>query len=417
MSDPRSSNDIWLQQLAAQLKKEKYDCAVVRNYTAAVSRFLQYLDRSGVAVDCLQSPDIESYLSALRFFRRYRKRRGRISDGLRKLHRSAIHMLMRVVHGQWPISQPPTTEHEVLHSEIIGSYDAWMSDLRGLATETRSDRRAEAGRFLKWLRESGGKNKPPDALTVADIDAYVQSRGAPVRRTSRKSITTNLRSFLRHLHFAGITERDLSTAVIGPTLYAYEGIPSALRAEDVQKVLKVTRRDRTAIGRRDYAILLLLSIYGLPAGEITALRLEDIDWKYSRLHVRHSKTGAYSTLPLLGGPGEAILDYLRDGRPKTELRELFIRSRAPYRGFVRGSSLYTPIRRRLAMADVAPTGKKGPHAFRHARAVTLLRSKVPLKLIGDVLGHRSTHSTGAYLKLATEDLQSVALEIPAEVQT
>lgn len=166
MSDPRSSNDIRLQQLAAHLKKEKYDCAVVQNYTAAVSRFLHYLNRNGVAVDCVQSSDIESYLTALRFCRRYRRRRGRISDGLRKLHRSAIHMLMRVVHGQWPISQPPTPEHEVLHSQIIGSYDAWMSDLRGLATETRSDRRAEAGRFLKWLRESGGKNKP-DALTVA----------------------------------------------------------------------------------------------------------------------------------------------------------------------------------------------------------------------------------------------------------
>jgi site-specific recombinase XerD len=290
-----------------------------------------------------------------------------------------------------------------------------MSDLRGLATETRSDRCAEAGRFLRWLTERG-KNKPA-ALTVADIDAYLLSRGAPVRRTSRKGIASKLRSFLRHLHFAGITERDLSTAVVGPTLYAYEGIPSALRAEDIRKVLTVTRRDRSAIGRRDYAILMLLSTYGMRAGEITTLRLEDIDWKHSRLHVRHSKTGAHSTLPLLSAPGEAILDYLRDGRPETGLRELFIRSRAPYRAFARGSSLYTPIRRRLAMAAITPTGKKGPHAFRHARAVTLLRSKVPMKLIGDVLGHRSTRSTGAYLKLATEDLRSVALEIPAEVRT
>lgn len=415
MSDPTSSNDTFLQQLTAHLKREKYDCVVVQNYTAAARRFLQYLDSKRVAVDCVQCSDVECYLTALRFFRSCRKRRGRVSNGLRKLHRSAIHMLMRVVHGQWPIPQPLTTECEVLHSQIIGGYDAWMSDLRGLATETRSDRRAEAGRFLKWLRESGGKNKPA-ALTVANIDAYVQWRGAPVRRTSRKSITINLRSFLRHLHFARITERDLSAAVIGPTLYAYEDIPSALRAEDVQKVLKVTRRDRSAIGRRDYAILLLLATYGLRAGEITSLRLEDIDWKHSRLHVRHSKTGVHSLLPLLSGPGEAILDYLRDGRPETGLRELFIRSRAPYRAFARGSSLYTPISRRLAIAGVTAAGKKGPHAFRHARAVTLLRSKVPLKLIGDVLGHRSTHSTGAYLKLATEDLRRVALEIPTEVQ-
>jgi integrase/recombinase XerD len=415
MSHLRSANDAWLSQLAVHLKNERYVSTVVRNYTAAVNRFIEYLDRKGVAIEAVQSTEVDRYLAALRFCRKYRKRRAQRSKWLRRLHRSAIHMLMSVVHGRWPIAPPPTTECELIHRQIISGYDAWMGDLRGLAAETRSDRRAEADRFLKWLTEHGKTN--PAALIVADIDAYMQSRAASVRRTSCRGIATKLRSFLRHLYFAGIIERDLSTAVIGPTLYAYEGIPSALRAEDIQKVLKVTRQDRSAIGRRDYAILMLLSAYGLRAGEITSLLLEDIDWKHSRLHVRHSKTGAHSALPLLREPGEAILDYLRDGRPKTERREVFMRSRAPYRAFATGSSLYTPIGRRLAMAAIKPTGKKGPHAFRHARAVTLLRSKVPLKLIGDVLGHRSTRSTGAYLKLATEDLRSVALEIPAEVRT
>ena len=184
-----------------------------------------------------------------------------------------------------------------------------------------------------------------------------------------------------------------------------------------RRCLQATRRDRTPIGRRDYAILTLLSTYGLRAGEITSLRLEDIDWKRSRLRVRHSKTGAASELPLLREVGDAILDYLRKGRPETALREVFLRSRAPYRGFATWSTLYTPIRRRLTAAGVNPPGKKGPHAFRHARAVSLLRSSVPLKVIGDVLGHRSMDSTAVYLKLATEDLRAVALEIPAAVLT
>ena len=415
MDNLRSSNDVWLQQLAVHLEREKYDSGVVKNYTAAVNRFLKHLEKNRLDAEHVQSSDIECYLSALRLSRRYRKPHCRKSNGLRRLHRSAIHMFMRVLHGQWPIAMPPGSERERLQRLVIAGYDGWMCDVRGLATQTRSDRLAEASRFLKWLTESGGKNA--EDLKVTDIDAYLQSRAASVRRVSRKGIATKLRGFLRHLHFAGITARDLSTAVIGPTLYAYEGIPSALRAEDVEKVLSVTQRDRSAKGRRDFAILTLLSSYGLRAGEITSLGLQDIDWKNSRLQVRHSKTGAQSTLPLLNGPGEAILDYLRDGRPRTELRELFIRSRAPYRPFACGSSLYTTIRRRLAAADITPTGKKGPHAFRHARAVTMLRSKVPLKLIGDVLGHRSTHSTGAYLKLATEDLRSVALEIPSEVRT
>ena len=415
MDNPRSSNDMWLQQLAVHLEQEKYDSRVVQNYTAAVSRFLRHLQKNQLNVEHVQFSDIECYLRALRISRRYRKPHCRQSNGLRRLHRSAIHMLMRMLHGKCPIALPPSSDHECVQRLLIDGYDTWMCDVRGLATQTRSDRRAEATRFLKWLTESVGKNL--EDIKVTDIDAYQQARASGVRRVSRKGTATKLRGFLRHLHFAGITTRDLSTAVIGPTLYAYEGIPSALRAEDVQRVLKMTQRDHSAKGRRDFAILTLLSSYGLRAGEITTLRIQDIDWKNSRIHVRHSKTDAQSTLPLLNGPGEAILDYLRHGRPQTELRELFIRSRAPYRPFARGSSLYTTIRRRLEAADIIPTGKKGPHAFRHARAVTMLRSGVPLKLIGDVLGHRSTYSTAAYLKLATEDLRSVALEIPSEVRT
>lgn len=415
MSNSKSSNDLWLTQLIDHLKNERYSRCVARNYSAAVKRFLDYLARSGLSVESVQLSEVEHYLAALRLRRRFRNRRGRATNGLRKLHRSAIHMLLRLIHGQWPVVKTPASERELLHSQIVSEYDAWMSELRGLAAETRADRCAEAHRFLKWLEETGKDGLA--AITVADIDAYVRTHGASVRRTTCKGMTVKLRSFLRHLHLSGRTGRDLSTAVIGPTLYAFEGIPSALRTEDTEKVLQATRSDRSPVGRRDYAILMLLTTYGLRAGEVTTLRLEDIDWKRSVLRVRHSKTGAHSELPLLPGPGDAILEYLRRGRPHTTVRELFMRSRAPYRAFARGSSLYTPIRRRLATAGVSPPGKRGPHAFRHARAVSLLRSAVPLKLIGDVLGHRSVDSTAAYLKLATEDLRAVALEIPTGVPT
>ncbi len=197
--------------------------------------------------------------------------------------------------------------------------------------------------------------------------------------------------------------------------YALESIPSALRPEEIHAVEQVTRKDQSPKGLRDYAIVLLLSTYGLRAGEITRLRLDDIDWRADRFWVHHTKTGARSVLPMLPAVGEALLAYLRRGRPKTDVREIFIRARAPYRGFDSGSSLYTPIRRRLEAAGVQPAGKRGPHTFRHARAVSLLRAGVPLKVIGDMLGHRSAASTTPYLKLATEDLRDVALEIPGRV--
>jgi integrase len=129
---------------------------------------------------------------------------------------------------------------------------------------------------------------------------------------------------------------------------------------------------------------MLLATYGLRAGEITTLRLDDIDWRKDVLHVRHSKTGAHSTLPLLPEPGEALLAYLRDARPQTALREVFLCLKAPLRAFRDGSALYSTIRDRLTRAGVRRAGKKGPHAFRHARAVSLLRAAVPLKTIGDI---------------------------------
>jgi integrase len=109
--------------------------------------------------------------------------------------------------------------------------------------------------------------------------------------------------------------------------------------------------------------------------------------------------------------GEAVLAYLRAGRPVTDAREIFIRTRAPYRKL---AMLANVVRRRLRDAGVEPLGKSGPHIFRHARAVEMLRATVPQKVIGDLLGHRSTESTAPYLKLATEDLRAIALDVPAQ---
>jgi integrase/recombinase XerD len=180
-------------------------------------------------------------------------------------------------------------------------------------------------------------------------------------------------------------------------------------------VLKAAEKDRTPKGLRDHAILLLLATYGLRAGEVTALRLDDIDWRKDRLRVRHSKTGCDSFLPLLAPVGEAIVAYLRDGRPKTKGREVFLRVRAPFQSLRTGSSLYHMVEHRLQKAEIKLERKHGPHAFRHARAVGLLKAGVAMKSIGDVLGHRSPDSTAVYLKLATSELRAVGLEIPMGV--
>lgn len=237
-------------------------------------------------------------------------------------------------------------------------------------------------------------------------------RAARVRRTTLKAVSQRLSGFLRFLHRAGHVPVDLSGRIIRPTLYEYESIPSVLRPEEIKQVLKITRRDCSARGRRDYAILTLLATYGLRAGEIVRLAIDDLDWRAEKIVILHSKIRGTTVLPLLPVAGEALLGYLRHARPKTTAREVFIRMSAPLCGFSCGSSLHALVRRRLAAAGIRPVGKHGSHVFRHAHAVGLLRAAVPMKTISDLLGHRATRSTAIYLKLDSEELRAVALPLP-----
>jgi integrase/recombinase XerD len=323
-------------------------------------------------------------------------------------------MLLRLVHGGWPIPDPPTTALEAFHRDLVHDYDAWLRDLRGLRPERRTKRTAYALQFLGWLGSRADEEGLAN-LVVPDLDAYLKQRCVGFRRASIEDRAVCLRDFLRHLHRSEITAADLSGTVIGPRIYEHEDIPSAFRANEVVRVLEVTQEDLSPTGIRDYAILMLLTTYGLRAAEVVRLRLEDIDWRRDVLRVRHTKTGTYSELPLLTEPGEALLRYLEKARPRSTHREIFLRVLPPYRPFKDGSILNCVTRSRLRAAGIIPQGRHGPHAFRHARAVSLLRSGVPLKVIGDVLGHTSAQATAEYLKLATEDLRAIGLELPSGV--
>jgi integrase/recombinase XerD len=415
MSDRHSSHEAWLSKLSNRLAEERYAARTSRQCITVARHFLYYLDKQHVDASEAQTASVEAYLQQAR--RRYRRRHSHPPDyeGWRCLHTNGIHMLLRLVQGQWPPVPRAITAAEILQSEIRGEYTQWMAGQRGLAQGTVSHRCSEAGRLLDWLGERATREALA-TLTHLDVDGYMKYRAGLVGRRSLQDVTTKIRSFLRWLHMTEQTSRDLSSTVIAPMLYAFENIPSALRSGDVEKILAATRQDCTQKGIRDYAILMLISKYGIRSGEIATLRLDDVDWRKEVIRIRHSKTGAKSYLPLLPEVGEAVLKYLQDSRPRTSFREIFIRACAPYRPFRCGSSLYRLVRHRLEAANVITTGKRGPHAFRHARAVSMLRATVSVKDIRDLLGHRAADSTLVYLKLATEDLRAVALEIPTGVK-
>jgi integrase/recombinase XerD len=408
MSQSESPITVWLARLREHLQEERYSRWVARNYPHAARCFLRDLERRGQVLESVSPADVEHYLDGLK---RRRDRRS-LPASWRRAHRAAIQMLLRLAHGKWPPEIAPTTADEIAMHEVICDYDAWMVELRGLSASTREHGRTEAHSLLRWLRDHG---KSVATLCVADLDAYIASRGISMRRSSKATMVSTLRGVLRYLHGSGRMPKDLAVAIEGPPIYASEGIPSTIRREDVERAINAARRDKSPRGRRDYAILMLLSTYGLRGSEIIGLRLSDIDWRHERLHIRHAKTGACSELPLLRGPADALLDYLQHGRPATTFREVFLRALAPYRPLSGRGALHYMVGRRLQSVGVSLSGKRGAHVLRHSRAVSLLSGGVPIKVIGDVLGHRSERSTAVYLKLATDDLRAVALDLPAGV--
>jgi site-specific recombinase XerD len=396
-----------IAELRVVLTRQQYSPVVVGNYCAYARGFLDHLARRNILVADVSEAQVAQYLRyAIGLFR---KRRGRPPGPYwHSIPRSGIHALLRLAQGQWPPVPKITCAADAVRFTICGEYETWLREERGLVRPSIVALLWEARHFLAWQLGRCGAESLME-LNVGDIDRYMDLRASKLTRKSLKDVAGSLRSLLRYLHRTGRTAIDLSPHVIAPLLYAYEGVPSILERGQIAAVLESARKDTTPVGLRDHAILQLLATYGLRSSEVRNLRLDDIDWRAESIRVRHTKTRACSFLPLMEPVGEAVLAYLRSGRPETDAREIFIRTRAPYRKL---GMLASAVRRRLRDAGVKPPGKSGPHIFRHARAVEMLRAAVPQKIIGDLLGHRSSEATAPYLKLATEDLRAIALDVP-----
>jgi integrase len=215
-----------------------------------------------------------------------------------------------------------------------------------------------------------------------------------------------LRVFLRYAHREGVLSADLSGAVGWPQVYRLSNIPRSISWDDVNRVLASVDR-RTEAGRRNYAILLLLVTYGLRGREVAALSLDDIDWKNDRLRVPERKAGHSTAFPLSPVVGEAILDYLRHGRPETSDRHLFFRAVAPRRPI--GAAAVSSMCRAYLLSAGVDVPRPGSHTLRHSAVQRLIDADFDLKTIGDFVGHRSSRSTEVYAKVAVEALREVAL--------
>jgi site-specific recombinase XerD len=250
-------------------------------------------------------------------------------------------------------------------------------------------------------------------LQATNITGFVQRRAATIGSRWAQLMTTALRSFLQFARYRGDLTTDLAACVPTVANWSQSTLPRALPPGQLKLVLASCDR-KTAMGRRDYAILLLLARLGLRSSEIIALSLEDLDWQTGLITVR-GKGGRYSQLPLPVDVGEAIANYLQTARPKTVHRRIFLRGRAPVTSFKGPQAIASLVRHALVRAGIH-SQRNGAHQFRHRLASQMLRHGASLAEIGELLRHRSPQTTTIYAKVDLTSLRTLALPWPGGAQ-
>jgi site-specific recombinase XerD len=290
----------------------------------------------------------------------------------------------------------------------LSTYETWLRKERGLSPETVRGYCHAAGHFLTRIAARGILI---GALSIADIDDIIgdeHRRGVWSRRTLH-DYAQRLRAFIAFAEKRKWCRPGLGAGIVAPRYRVDEVLPKGIERNDVERLMDSVCGGRI-VDLRDRAILMLFTSYGLRVAEVAGLRLDDFDWDAEMLRVRCPKPGRTQLWPLSQEVGQAILDYFQHGRPTGYGRAVFFTSRAPIRPLDR-KALGKIVRDRLATIGVV-TGRRGPHALRHAAAQHLMDRGMSMKVIGDFLGHRDPSSTAIYAKVDLAALrEAAALEL------
>jgi integrase/recombinase XerD len=358
--------------------------------------FSQWLKRKGVHVREVSGKHLGQYLQ-------HRAHGRRIFPGDKPSLKQFLEFLQR---GRIVAAEKTDSGSIKPVEQCVREFETYLKDQRALALTTISHYARYARLFL--TKRFGKQAVKLEKVRAEDVFRFVRQESQSTHFGRGKRITTSLRSFFKFARYRGAITADLAAAVPKVAGWSMSGIPRAIAEDEIRKLLSSIDRGHSK-GRRDYAILLLLARLGLRSGEIVRLELDDIDWVSGSLRVLGK--GRQARLPMPQDVGEAIVEYVRRGRPPAASRRLFLRSKAPFRGFCDSTAIASMVRYAINRAGVrAPT--HGAHQFRHALATQLLHHGGSLKEIGELLGHRSIQVTTIYAKVDIPALRTLALRWP-----
>jgi len=281
---------------------------------------------------------------------------------------------------------------------------SYLHQERGLQETTIYQYRHYLHCFERYLKTIGLTEL--HALSTPIVSAFITECSQRLSKNSLRYPVGVLRVFFSYLYRERLITEKLGRCIEAPQRYRLANIPRSISWDEVRQLL-IGVDQRSTIGKRDYALLLLLVTYGLRAREVAALTLDSIDWKRERLLVPERKAGHTSVYPLSPVVGEAIINYLKNGRPKTKDRALFFRAMAPYRPLT-WAAISQRAAHHLRKTDIQ-VPRAGSHTLRHTCVQRLIDAEFPLKNIGDYVAHRSPDATEVYTKVAIETLRKVAL--------
>lgn len=382
-----------MDDLLAWLQKHRYARSSIFNHLQGLRELVCWLKRRPGWLAGMNQARLDSA------YEYYHKRKPHVA--------STIHTVGRFLREKGVISEGPLRPKSPteLYLQSFGIYLREMRGMVDLSVRGHQSRLRSLLRFLEF-------DKHPSAireLRMDQIDAFLREMAKTNNRFSLQHVVASLRSFLRQQHAQGVLKQPIHEQIDTPRTYRLEQLPRALPWEHVVALLRSIDRSQPE-GLRDFTILYLATRYGLRCGELVRLTLDHIDWRAEILRVPQTKTKQTLQLPLMDEAGSVLERYLRDARPSSEYRHLFLRHKAPA-GPLAHTAVHDILEDRIRRSGLEwPVS--GTHVLRHSFAVHLLRRGVPMKHIGDALGHRDCESTAVYLRLGIDDLQKVGLPMP-----
>ena len=395
---PDMEPSLWARYLnayTALIKEGGYSPASVRVHVQLLERFGKWLSKGRTNICALDETVVKRFL--LRLQSANSVRRGDAATLYRFLH------MLRSQGVTRPARKSPLSPKQ----RLITNYGRYLLEERGLSKAAVVNYVPFVDQFLSARFQEVPLNL--FQIRASDLTSFIRRQARKLSPGRAQLLATALRSFLRYLRHQGKITADLAACVPAVARWSFASLPKSLPVGVVQKVLDHNDR-KTPLGRRDYAILLLLARLGLRACEIVALNLEDIEWENARITVR-SKGGRRTQLPLPVDVGKALAQYLRNGRPSCSCRRVFIRGRAPHTGFANSIAVSTLVMRALRRAGV-DSGRTGAHLFRHSLATDMIRQGASLDEIGELLRHQSPNTTAIYAKVDLPALRPLALPWP-----